>query len=374
LKPVDAIIVGGGPAGLATAIAARRKGLHVALIDARKPPIDKTCGEGLLPAAVAALAELGIEIDPHLGFPFAGICLADDTSSVCALIPRGHAMGLRRRVLQNLLIQRAEAEGVSLLWGARISELQFGGVWADAEFHRCRWLVGADGQHSMVRKFIGLDPAKREKFRFGFRQHFAMAPWTDKVEVHWGDRAQVIVTPTAAQEICVVLLTRDPHLRLGPAIERFPEIAKRLQGARAVTRESGAITSLSRARAVVRGNVALVGDASCTVDGISGQGLALAFQEARALGDALASENLAGYQAAHSRITKAPVRITRLLLMMDASATLRRNVLRVLARYPTLFFTLMVLHGGCPEFAQRYKAGLTRVRDAAELSWPAVDA
>jgi 2-polyprenyl-6-methoxyphenol hydroxylase-like FAD-dependent oxidoreductase len=367
------MIVGGGPAGLATAIAARRRGLRVALIDGRNPPIDKTCGEGLLPSAVAALAELGVEIDSHLGVPFTGICFADEICSVSAKFSGGRALGLRRHALHGLLIERAEAEGVSLLWGARISAVDSGGVWADGRFHPCRWLVGADGQRSMVRKFVGLEPARRGISRFGFRQHFAMAPWTDKVEVHWGDRAQVIVTPTAAEEICVVLLTRDPHLRVEAAIERFPEIAKRLQGARSVTRQSGAITSLSRARSVAKGNVALVGDASCTVDGISGQGLALAFQEALALGDALASENLASYQAAHSRITKAPVRITRLLLMIDASATLRRSVLRVLARCPALFSELIALHGGHAEFPRPRGMRLTREREATELRWTALD-
>ncbi len=44
---------------------------------------------------------------------------------------------------------------------------------------------------------------------------------------------------------------------------------------------------------MVRNNVALVGDASCTVDGVSGQGLSLAFQQALALGDALAAGDLA---------------------------------------------------------------------------------
>src|SRR6266849_7734676 len=52
----EVVIVGAGPAGLATAIAASLKGLRTVVVDARKPPIDKTCGEGLLPHGAAALA------------------------------------------------------------------------------------------------------------------------------------------------------------------------------------------------------------------------------------------------------------------------------------------------------------------------------
>jgi 2-polyprenyl-6-methoxyphenol hydroxylase-like FAD-dependent oxidoreductase len=346
VKPVDVLIIGAGPAGLATAIAAARKGLRVAVLDSRKPPIDKTCGEGLMPAAVAALGELGITINPQLGIPFKRIRFADSRSSVSAPILRGCGIGVRRRALHNLLIERATALGVSICWGARISGLQSNGVWAGNEFRRCCWLIGADGQNSTVRKFAGLDPAKRPQTRFGFRQHFAVAPWSDAVEVHWGRRVQMIVTPTRREEVCVVVLAGDPRLRIEQAIEQFPEVSARLRGTAPLSAESGTITCLSRARAAIHGNVALVGDASCTMDGISGSGLSLAFQEANALADALAHEDLVEYQRAHARITRVPVRMTQLLLAMDANAALRRVSLRTLAWHPWLFARLISVHAG----------------------------
>src|SRR5258705_171270 len=55
----DVLIVGAGPAGLASAIAAARHGLRVQVIDAMKPPIDKACGEGLMPDSLEALAANG---------------------------------------------------------------------------------------------------------------------------------------------------------------------------------------------------------------------------------------------------------------------------------------------------------------------------
>ena len=61
-KPVDVFVVGGGPAGLATAIAARRRGLSVMVADGAIPPIDKSCGEGLMPDGVEALHALGITV------------------------------------------------------------------------------------------------------------------------------------------------------------------------------------------------------------------------------------------------------------------------------------------------------------------------
>lgn len=353
MKPVDVLILGGGPAGLATGIAARRKGLSATVVDCAGPPIDKTCGEGLLPAAVSALTELGIAVDSRLGVPFKGIRFSDENTSVEARFACGYGVGLRRDELHRLLIDRAAAAGVSLRWGARVSEIQRDGLRIEGEFHQCRWLIGADGPRSAVRKAAGLDPARPAKLpRFGFRRHFAMAPWSEMVEVHWGERVQLFVTPTGAADVCVVALTSDPHLRLDRALERFPHIAARLRRARAVSRETGAVTFFSRARRVAWGNIALVGDASRSIDAISGQGLSMAFQEAVALAGAIANENLAEYQDAHARITKTPARITRLLMLMDANPPFRRAALKTLSSWPWLFSKLMSMHAGGARIAQ----------------------
>ena len=61
-RDTDVFIVGGGPAGLAAGIAARRRGFQVMLADSAIPPIDKPCGEGLMPDGICALSNLGIAI------------------------------------------------------------------------------------------------------------------------------------------------------------------------------------------------------------------------------------------------------------------------------------------------------------------------
>ena len=58
-RETDVLVIGGGPAGLAAAIAASKKGFRVAVADGAKPPIDKACGEGLMPNTVAALRDSG---------------------------------------------------------------------------------------------------------------------------------------------------------------------------------------------------------------------------------------------------------------------------------------------------------------------------
>jgi len=182
----DVLVVGGGPAGLAAAIAARAKGFSVSLVDSRKPPIDKPCGEGLLPEAAASLRALGVDLESCANYRFTGIRFSDSASSASARFGRASAYGVRRTVLHRLLVDRAQSVGVDLHWGARL--VHHDSVAADIDGQRIffRWLIAADGMNSPIRKSAGLNPIARTRGRFAFRRHFSVAPWTDLVEVHWG--------------------------------------------------------------------------------------------------------------------------------------------------------------------------------------------
>lgn len=342
----EVVVVGGGPAGIAAAIAATLQGLRVTVLDSRKPPIDKPCGEGLLPEAVAALGALGVELNSSVAFPFGGIRFCDEHSSATARVTRGQAFGVRRTTLHGLLVERARQLGVTFLWGTRISRPGADQVEAGTELIGYKWLIGADGQNSTVRSWARLGAPRYRLSRFGFRRHYRVAPWTDVVEVHWARRCQMFVTPTAPDEVCIALLSNDSRLRIERALEMFPSVAARLRGAAPLLREGGALSALGRARKVVRGNVALVGDASCAIDGIAGQGLSLAFQEAIALGESLGRGNLRYYERAHREITKTAVRMTQLLLLMDRSEWIRRKTLRLFASQPELYSRMMAVHTG----------------------------
>lgn len=350
----DVVVVGGGPAGVAAAIAAAQQGFPVTVLDSRKPPIDKPCGEGLLPEAVAALRALGVELDSSVAFPFCGIRFCDEHSSATARVTRGQAFGVRRTTLHGLLVGRARQLGVAFAWETRISRLGADSVQTSAgpgadpgtDMIRYKWLIGADGQNSTVRSRAGMGAARYRRARFGFRRHYRVAPWTDVVEVHWGRRCQMFVTPTAPDEVCIALISNDAHMRIADALEQFPAVAAKLRGAACVAREGGAVTALGRARRVVRGNVALVGDASCAIDGVAGQGLSLAFQEALALGEALGRGDLSFYERAHREITQTAVRMTQLLLLMDRSAWIRRKTLKLFAAQPALYSKMMAVHTG----------------------------
>src|SRR3979490_1200949 len=119
----DVIVIGAGPAGIATAIAANQRGLRTIVFDTRTPPIYKPCGEGLLPQGVASLRSLGIHLNSDIAVPFAGIRFTCGESSAYAKFPDSAGFALRRIRLHQLLVERAIQAGVIFHWGTRVTKL-----------------------------------------------------------------------------------------------------------------------------------------------------------------------------------------------------------------------------------------------------------
>ena len=363
MKHSDIVVVGGGPAGIAAAIAAQKHGFRTTVLDARTPPIDKPCGEGILPQGVSALRSLGVSVPSESAFPFRGIRFSDEESSVCAAFGGTAALSVRRVKLHQLLVEHAVREGVEFLWGTRVTQYGPDVVKSTQGSLSCNWLIGADGQKSQVRKWAGLEPRVRREKRFGFCAHFRLPPWSDAAEVHWARGCQIFITPMAQQEVGVAVLSRDPQLRLEKALLHFPLLAAKLAGATRTTKEWGDATALQTLPRVTRGRLALAGDASGSVDAITGHGLSLAFQQALALAEAIKRDNLALYESAHKRIAAVPAAMSRLMLLMERHDSIRRNALRLFQSSPGLFSKMLAIHAGTiptPSF---------RARELAAFSW-----
>jgi menaquinone-9 beta-reductase len=340
----DALIVGGGPAGLAAAIALRQKGLDVLVADALRPPIDKACGEGLMPDAQRDLAALGIS--GSYGAAFDGIAFLAGRHHAAAHFERGSGIGIRRLQLHSLLVERCRQLGVRLAWGSRVNVAGKQTLRLDGERCVYRYAIGADGQSSRVRLATGLGQGKILSRRFGTRCHYRVKPWSRMVEVHWGDLGQAYITPVGAEEICVATVARGPGTRMDAVLAGVPGLRARLEGAAELSRVRGALTTTRKLRRVTAGNVALTGDASGSVDAITGEGIGLSFRQALLLAEAIAVDNLAIYEAGHPVIQRMPHLMSGVMLRMDAWPWLRERAMRVLSGQPQLFAHLLAVHLG----------------------------
>ena len=345
----DVVIAGGGPAGLTTAIAARLKGLQVTVLDRARPPIDKACGEGLMPDGVAVMESLGVDLRGVKSCPFRGIRYIGDEVSAEGSFPGAPGLGIRRTELHRALRARAEAVGADLRWGVQIRGMSCDAFETDDGPVGGCWLLGADGRTSRVRKWAELDGRPATHRRFGVRRHFELEPWSDLVEVHWGEHQEAYVTPVGEDLVGVALLWSGKTATFGELLKGFPELQRRLQNASVSSKDRGAGPLHQKCRAVTRRNLALVGDASGYLDAITGEGLALAVHQAVALVDAITSGDLEGYAVAHRRIVRFPNTITRLLLVAERHPRLRRRVMRSLAADSSLmsrFLALKMRAGG----------------------------
>ncbi|HZP34776.1 MAG TPA: NAD(P)/FAD-dependent oxidoreductase [Candidatus Acidoferrales bacterium] len=344
----DVFIVGGGPAGLAFAISAAQGGLRVVVADHCRPPIDKACGEGLMPDTVQALNTLGIIFADGEGVPFRGIrfCDANGRASVQADFGKGFGVGLRRTALHAKLAQRAKQLGVTLLWGSRINYSDRKRIFCEGKPVQSKWVIGADGEASRFRKWAGFEATRYEHIRFSTRQHFQIAPWSDFAEVYWARGCQVVVAAVASDEVCVAATSRNPLLRFHEAVSEIPALVRRLRGVNPTNPVRGTRAPFRRLRRVCHGRFALIGDASGSVDPLTGEGIGLAFKQGAALANAITRGDLQSYQAAHNSFCRVPRLISRLMLMMDAYPHLRDRALRMLAAEPSLFSRLLNVNVG----------------------------
>jgi flavin-dependent dehydrogenase len=328
---IDLLVAGGGPAGLATAILGARAGLEVVVIERRHGPVDKACGEGLMPHAVALLGSLGV--DPP-GKPFHGITYLDGTHRVTGRFRGGAGRGVRRTALHAGLLDAAAAAGV------RIEHGEIGPVSQNATSVHCsgfhaRYLAAADGLHSPIRAALGLARPSAGPRRWGIRRHHVMTPWSDCVEVYWSDDAEAYVTPVADDCVGIAVLTShkggfDAHLA------SFPALLERVHGrAHGPDRAAGPLRQKVSSRTA--GRVLLVGDAAGYVDALTGEGLGIAFAAAQLLVDCVAADRPQDYDRRWRRMSRRYRLLTAAVLDASGFKPVRPWIVPAAAQFPGVF-------------------------------------
>jgi flavin-dependent dehydrogenase len=330
-EDVDLLVVGGGPVGLAAAIEARMQGLTVAVVEQREAPIDKACGEGLMPGAVVALERLGVVVEGH---PIRGIGYRSARASVDHRFARGEGLGVRRTLLQSTLVARAASLGARFVV-AKVTGLEQDVAGVVAAGIRSRYLIGADGLHSTVRTLLGVERSPVSNRRYGLRQHFRVPPWSDLVEVHWTSTVEAYVTPVDTDTVGVALLG-PRKLDYAASLAAIPALAARLESARAVSSLRGAGPFRQRTRRRRVGRVLLVGDSSGYIDAITGEGIRVGLAQAEAAVACIAADDVAGYERAWTQRTR-DFRVLTAGLVALAGSPLRSAIVPLAAALPGTF-------------------------------------
>jgi flavin-dependent dehydrogenase len=393
---IDVLVVGGGPVGLATAICCARHGLSVTVAEPRVGPVDKACGEGVLPAAVQRLAALGVAPDGH---PLRGIRYLDARHQADAPFRHGHGLGVRRTVLHAALAERAAELGITVI-PHRVSGFDRHPGHVTAAGIEARYLVAADGLHSTIRRVLerespdgngpgggaragtsgtgtagraasgtGTSPAGISRIgpgrhpappRYGLRRHYGIPPWTDLVEVYWSPGAEAYVTPVSPDNVGVALLFAKPPRDLSPAgsgrgtrdvagtdgdyearLAAFPALLDRLGGAPPASEVRGAGPLRHDVTRRVYGRVLLVGDASGYLDALTGEGIGVGLAQADALAHCLAADRPEQYERAWRRVSGPAWRFTAGVLWSRNQPLLGPRIVPTAQRLPWLMTALV---------------------------------
>jgi flavin-dependent dehydrogenase len=323
----DVLIAGGGPAGLATAINARQQGLSVIVAEPRDAPIDKACGEGLMPGGLVELTSLGV--DPA-GMPLQGIAYLDRQRRVEAPFRVGPGRGVRRTTLHAALASRAKEQDTEWI-STRITSVEQDAHGVTAAGVRAKWLIGADGLHSAVRRAVGIKVTPGRPRRYGVRWHYQVPAWSDFVEVHWSRLGEAYVTPVEPDLVGVAILSRER-----PDLGWFPELQHHLHGARrGRARGCGPMRQVVSRR--VAGRVLLVGDAAGYEDALTGEGVSLAVKQAAAAVRAITEGTPAAYESSWHRATRDYRLLTRGLVLSTVPKATRRVIVPACGLLPAVF-------------------------------------
>lgn len=317
----DLIVVGAGPGGSATALAAAQAGLSVLLLDKAPVGRDKICGDALSPDGVAVLDALGVREHVLAGRePLGSVCLVAANGRRAAAEVELPGYVVPRILLDQRLVDAAQQAGATLQVTNVHDVIQAADgvevVLKGGQRLRAQLVVGADGAYSAVRRSLGLATNGPTTTAIAIRGY---APAIDDaLHIHWAaeDSPAYAWSFTAGAHPdftnpVVNLgygLTVDDARRLGGRQQMLTRLHQLLPGAPVLTADQVKAhqlpLSIERPQ-LGHGRVVLIGDAASLIHPLTGEGigyaLASGLDAGRAAAEVLSSGQSAQFGGVYSR-------------------------------------------------------------------------
>lgn len=376
MSPRDVVVVGGGPAGTATALFLRQHGHDVLLIDEARFPRDKVCGEGVSPEAWRLLGALGVapRVRALRPWPLRGMALTSPAGVSFAghyCGPNGAGFAIRRKAFDCALLDAVREAGVEVRDGTRALDLVFdkgrvSGITCQngkaPEALAARLVIGAEGRRSVVARKLGLLREHGSLRKFAVRGYWdGVQGLGERGEMHVGGGGYCGIAPLSATSANVAFVLDRAGMRdaagdlegfYRSSLQLWPRIAERLQKA-VLLEPPKAIGPLAlEARRVSAPGAMLVGDAAGFYDPFTGEGVTLALRSAELAAPiahaALVSgrlDDLSGYDRLRRAATRDKFRLNRLLQTTVSWPALADSVARRLSRRPDLADRLVGIAG-----------------------------
>ncbi len=184
VKEYDVVIVGGGLAGLTSAIALSKEGFDVLVFEPNKYPHHKVCGEYVSNEVVPYLESLGVALDKAGAVPITDFQIsAVDGRFAEAKLPLG-GIGISRYALDHTLYKRALEVGVNFIF-SKVSSINFQNdafqVNTASEVYKAFIVIGAYGKRDALDKTLNRNFSFQKHAWLAVKAHYKSPDFSDNL-------------------------------------------------------------------------------------------------------------------------------------------------------------------------------------------------